>query len=89
MAARRWRSAGEVAAARQRLPPTGAHAVSKLQIVDRLVAAGRWRAAKTALTADDLAHDRWNAAVEIYSNDPQVRGLLTSIGADPDAILAP
>ena len=61
-------------------PPQGAHAVPKLAILDRLVAMGKWREVKTALTADELATDRWHAATEIYSNDAQVRGLLSAAG---------
>ena len=63
--------------------------VSRLVVVDRLEAAGKRIAAKQALSADDYQQDRWNAATEIASDDAGVRALLTSVGADPDQILAP
>ena len=63
--------------------------IPKLIIVERLEAAGIRAAAKTALAADDLQQDRWDAATEIDPNDPAVIQILTSIGADLGVILAP
>jgi len=64
--------------------------VRKLLIIDRLIADGRFAAAMAALGGPGaVAYERWQAALTIDSDDVQVRGLLTAIGADPDAILAP
>lgn len=63
--------------------------VSKLTIVRRLETAGLRVAAKTALAANDYLQDCWDASTEIDRNDPDVRNMLTTIGADVDAILAP
>lgn len=63
--------------------------VSKLTIVRRLEAAGLRVAAKTALAANDYLQDCWDSCVEVNRNDTDVRDMLTSIGADVDAILAP
>ena len=71
---------------RQNAPPT--IYVSKLAIVERLEAAGLRTAMKTALAADDYQQDRWNAAIGIDPDDPVVRQLLTSVGANLDVILA-
>lgn len=72
--------------------------VTKLTVVDRLADAGLLRAAMTAIKADDPAasmtdeevalRERWRAASTIRSDDPQVRAVLVSAGADPDEILA-
>lgn len=72
--------------------------VPALLVVDRLGDAGKLRAALLALKMDaasaDLSDDelllrnRWVKAAVLSSADSQVRGLLTAIGADPDAILA-
>lgn len=63
--------------------------VRKLLIIDRLSAAGLFSAAMSALGGPGaLAYERWSAASVIDSDDAEVRGLLTAIGADPDAILA-
>lgn len=62
--------------------------LSKLLIVDRLIAAGKIEAAIAALNADPVGKFRWDAAQEIASNDPQVRAFLAVIGANPDEILA-
>jgi hypothetical protein len=80
-------------------PVTPAGYVTKLIIVERLAAAGKLHAAHAALMLDTLAanltaaqlllRERWMAATQIPTNDPEVRALLTAIGADPDVILAP
>lgn len=62
--------------------------ISKLTIVDRMIAAGKIEAAMAALSSEPVAKFRWDAAQEIASNDPQVRALLSAIGANPDEILA-
>ena len=92
MSARRWRTATQVARIRADRPPTGAHSVPKLALVDRLVAMGKWRDVRVRLLANELATDRWHAAVEIYSNDAQVRSLLAAAGLTStqiDRVLAP
>lgn len=63
--------------------------VSKLLIVDRLIAASKAEAAMAALGSDAVAKLRWDAATAIYADDPAVLGLLAAIGADPAVILAP
>lgn len=62
--------------------------VGKLRVVERLIAAGKAAAAKTALAADAGASMRFDALDEIANDDAQVRAWLVAIGADPDAILA-
>lgn len=67
----------------------GYHEVSKITILKRLDAFGFYTAARQALLQQDqLTQDLWNAAQVIRSNDRVVRTLLTSIGADPEQILA-
>lgn len=79
-------------------PPPPWWYVSKLDIVDRLEAikvmrgdgtevTGR-QAVKDILAQDDYARDRWEAATQVRSDDPQVRDVLAAAGADPDAVLA-
>lgn len=65
--------------------------VAKSLIVERLNAAGKLPLVKAALDANLYARERWYAADKpaVYVNDPEVLGLLTAIGADPDVILAP
>lgn len=63
--------------------------VRKLLVVDRLNEAGLFDAAMAALDAQPrLVRERWAAAQVLASNDQQVRGMVASIGGDPDAILA-
>jgi len=61
--------------------------ISKLTIVDRLEAIGKRELVKTALTNNEYANDRWNAATEIAVDDAQVIGLLTACGIDAGTIL--
>lgn len=65
--------------------------VPKSLIVSRLQAAGRLAAARAALDADLYARERWYAPDKpaIYADDPEALALLSAIGADPEAILAP
>jgi hypothetical protein len=70
-------------------PPPPPRLIDKLTIVDRLIAAGKIEAALSALASDAVTKARWDAAVHIDTTDPVVTGLLTAIGADPVAILAP
>lgn len=71
-------------------PPPPPRQVRKLLILDRLAGAGLFEAAMQALGGPGaLAYERWQAASYIEDTDAEVRGLLTAIGADPDAILAP
>lgn len=65
------------------------HLVAKRVIVDRLQSNGKLDAARAALDAADLyTRERWNTRDMIFADDPTARGLLVSIGADPDVILA-
>jgi hypothetical protein len=61
--------------------------ISKLTIVDRLISAGKLSDAMTALESDTTAKARWEAAVSININDPDVITLLNSISVDPETIL--
>lgn len=71
-------------------PEASPHELRKLLLLDRIIAAGLFTAAMTALGGPgDLAYERWSAAQVIASDDPQVRGLLAAIGGDPDELLAP
>lgn len=63
--------------------------VPKRLIVDRLQAIALLAAARAALDAADLyTQERWNTRESIYADDETAIGLLTAIGADPEAILA-
>lgn len=64
--------------------------VSRGTIIERLQAAGKLDAARSALDAAPLYdRERWNSRDAIYSDDPTALALLAAIGADPAAILAP
>ena len=65
--------------------------VRKSLIVERLQAAGKLAAAKTALDGNLYARERWYAPDQpaVYADDPEALALLKAIGADPEAILAP
>lgn len=83
----RWEASPEPAP--EPPPPPTRWDVRKLLIIDRLSAAGLFSAAMSALGGPGaLAYERWSAAAVIDSDDAEVRGLLTAIGADPDAILS-
>lgn len=64
-------------------------AVPKLVLVDRLIAAGLAANASAALNGAPIAKMRFDAAVEIYSDDADARGFLAAIGGDPDQLLSP
>jgi hypothetical protein len=70
-------------------PPPPPVYVSRLTVVDRLIAAGKLADALAALASDPVIEARWNAATEIATDDPTARALLAAVGADPDVILAP
>lgn len=61
----------------------------RLVMVDRLIARGSIHAALAALDANPIARARWDAAVSIARDDPDVIGLLMAIGEEPEVILAP
>jgi len=65
--------------------------VRKSLIIERLQAAGKLAAAKTALDGNLYTRERWYAPDQpaIYGDDPEALALLKAIGADPEAILAP
>lgn len=69
--------------------PAASYPVSKLTIVKRLQAAGKWVDVRAFFTSNEDALDRWNAASYIDSDDPEVLAVLAAIGADPTVILAP
>jgi len=63
--------------------------VPKIVVVERLHAAGKLAAARTAIDAASLLmREKWNAAQSIKQDDPDALALLTAIGADPAVILA-
>lgn len=83
-------TAAEIAAEMQRLAQAPAvHAVSKVTVIRRLQAAGKFNAALNALKADPLLYEIWSAVLEIRSDDANARALFTAVGADPAVILAP
>jgi hypothetical protein len=71
------------------LPPR--RPVPKSLIIQRLHEAGHLDVASAALNANLYARERWYAPDQpaVYADDVEVTGLLTAIGADVDAILAP
>lgn len=69
--------------------PVPVRYVSKYVILQRVAAAGKFAEAMAALGGPgELAYEMWSAAQEIDSSDAQVRALLTSIGLNPDEVLA-
>lgn len=63
--------------------------VPRLLVVERLQAAGKLAAARSALdNAPLLAREKWNAAQVVMSDNPDALALLLAIGADPAVILA-
>lgn len=73
------------------LPPANLNYVPLSKIRERVMAEGKW--GEMALALDMLAPDkRWmllTLSAGIGSDDAEVRDLLTTIGCDPNAILAP
>lgn len=63
--------------------------VSRLAIVDRLIAANKLTEALAAIGADPIVQARWNAATEIATDDPTANALVQAFGLDPAVILAP
>lgn len=63
--------------------------VPKSLIVERLNAAGKLAAAKSALDANLYARERWYAPDKpaVYADDPEVLSLLAAIDADHEVIL--
>lgn len=71
-------------------PPTSPVFVTKATIIERLQAAGKLSAFRTAMdSATLLQRERWNAAHQIPDNNAAFVALLNGIGADPAVILAP
>lgn len=63
--------------------------VAKGLIVERLIAAGKIEAARSALATLSVAdQERWNAKPAVYADDTRALALLRAIGADPAVILA-
>lgn len=64
--------------------------VRKAVIIDRLHAIDKLEAAHAVLQLASLYdRQRWEVRDAIYFNDPTLIAVLTAIGADPDAIMAP
>ena len=63
--------------------------ISKLTIIDRLIATNKFDAAMAALDASNRqTRERWTAATLIDKEDNDVVALLTAIGADVNVIMA-
>jgi|GEM_PF-7071871 len=69
-------------------PKPASEGLPKLILIDRLSAAGLFDAALSTLKADPLQYERWQASNSIDPGNEAVRGLLTAIGGDVDALLA-
>ena len=70
-------------------PPAPRRLIEKGVIVERLIAAGKIEAARTALASLPVAdQERWNAKPAVYADDERALALLRAIGADPSVILA-
>ncbi len=61
--------------------------VRKLHIVDRLNALGKFDAAMSALNADALKKERWNAATMIAVDDSDFLALISALGVTMTQIL--
>jgi len=61
--------------------------ISKLAIVDRLIALGKLSDAMTALNSDATKKARWDAATEIATDDVDVIAVLTACGVDYTQVL--
>lgn len=72
-------------------PPLPTHKVPTVLIVQRLKAAGKLTAAITALEVPENVEVKyeWYAATEVPADHAELRALITAVGADVDAILAP
>ncbi len=64
------------------------HAVSKLTIIARLEAEGKFNAALAALKQDEAMYEKWSAVSELRSTDQNAIALFAAIGCDPAVILA-
>lgn len=84
-----WLAAGNTPEPADPPPPEPPVYVSRLVIVDRLIAANKLSEALSAIASDAVVQARWNAAVEIATDDPTARALCAAIGVDPETILAP
>lgn len=62
--------------------------VPKLVIIRRLIAAGKLTTALDALDANRELKAQWDAASEVYADDPLATGFMTAIGANVEEILA-
>jgi len=77
-------------AERSSIPQAEPRLVRKSVIIDRLHAADKLEAAYAALQLASLYdRQRWESRNAFYFNDPTLIAVLTAIGADPDAIMAP
>lgn len=71
-------------------PPAESRRIAKLTLIDRLDKGGKLAAAFTALGGPGArAYERWQASKTVDTSNDEVRALLTGIGCDPEAMLAP
>jgi hypothetical protein len=71
-------------------PPPTRWPVSRATLVDRLQAAAKLAAFRSALDSAPLyARERFAARTEVWSDETPLLTVLAAIGADPAAILAP
>jgi hypothetical protein len=63
--------------------------VSKLVVLDRIHALGKFEEAIAVLKANPYMYERWSAADAIDYSDSMTRAMLGTIGLDADIILAP
>lgn len=83
-------AAGNVASAPPPAPAPRAM-VLKSVVQARIIEAGKMQDAYAALTQNPIYFARWFAPdrPEVYCDDPDAILLVTALGLDPDAILAP
>ncbi len=63
--------------------------ISKVTVIDRLEAAGKFDAVLAILQANTLQYERWQAVTTIKSDNAEVLAVLGAVGADVAIILAP
>jgi hypothetical protein len=84
-----WEAEGNAIAAYE--APATRRRVAKSLIIQRLHEAGLLADAKAALDADLYVRERWYAPDRpaVYSDDAEALALLSAIGADAEAVMAP
>ena len=82
-----WLAAGNIPDAAD-VEPEATEYITKLTIVDRLIALEKLSDALTALNSDSTKKARWDASTEIAIDDADVIAVLTAIGiTDTSTIL--